>query len=651
MLSKNRAADLLALVLAIAHTVLAFTAAETKSPTFDEPTHFAAGYSYWLRHDFRLDAESGILSQRWAAIPLLIARPQFPAVHSAAWRDAAQGEVGSEFLYDIGNDARALLAKGRAMMALFGAATCLLVYGWAKQLFGPVGGLIAATFAAFCATLLANAPLVTSDVPLAFWLSAAAWSVWRTLLRPQLSTVIVASVALAAAMLAKISGAIVVVVIVAMLVAFAVIERRRRMMLRAITALTVVAAIALTITWTAYDFRFSATQSGVSPFAEGWQRLDTIGGTATTLVNFARQHRLLPEAYLFGVGYVYANAQLRPAFLDGDWSVIGFPDFFLRSFFYKTPLPFVLVLAMAALAAVLATRGKFADLAVTPERRRSLLVASVPVWSLLLVYGAFVFTARLNIGHRHLLPLYPPLFVMCGATAVYFRAQRFRLAAIAIVLLAASQLVEAIATWPNYLAYFNELAGGPARGYTHLVDSSLDWGQDLPALRRGIDDWQRIHGNQAPVYLAYFGKARPAYYGIDALALPATFEEEVALRKLTGGLYCISATALQQVYSRAMGPWCVPYEQHYQRLRPEALEYLKEPRDPALLDSPEIRAALSFFNHLQFARLCATLRHRTPSGDAGHSILLFDLSEDDVKLALEGRPGELAPRMDVAGRQ
>jgi len=71
----------------------------------------------------------------------------------------------------------------------------------------------------------------------------------------------------------------------------------------------------------------------------------------------------------------------------------------------------------------------------------------------------------------------------------------------------------------DYLAYFNQVAAGPKNGYKHLVDSSLDWGQDLPALRSWLaQNPDRFGTGQR--YLAYFGTALPEWYGIKATSLP-----------------------------------------------------------------------------------------------------------------------------------
>ena len=105
---------------------------------------------------------------------------------------------------------------------------------------------------------------------------------------------------------------------------------------------------------------------------------------------------------------------------------------------------------------------------------------------------------------------------------------------------------------PHYLAYFNELIGGPKNGYKYLTDSNLDWGQDLPSLAKLIGEIKNQDSSQE-VYLSYFGTDNPSTYGIEATPLPG-FPDWSAPRKvkeLGAGTYCISATMLQNVYNRA----------------------------------------------------------------------------------------------------
>jgi hypothetical protein len=102
---------------------------------------------------------------------------------------------------------------------------------------------------------------------------------------------------------------------------------------------------------------------------------------------------------------------------------------------------------------------------------------------------------------------------------------------------------------PDYLANFNVLAGGPENGHRVLVDSNLDWGQDLPGLARAMQKQ-----GEERVYLSWFGAAHPEAYPLSFHPLPGfwRFGGEAAAygyNPLTPapGLYAISATNLQGV--------------------------------------------------------------------------------------------------------
>ncbi len=163
-----------------------------------------------------------------------------------------------------------------------------------------------------------------------------------------------------------------------------------------------------------------------------------------------------------------------------------------------------------------------------------------------------------------------------------------------------------------------------------MVDSSLDWGQDLPALKERLG-----HQNSGDrVYLSYFGTGNPKYYGIEAEMLPSYIDFRPPSNHdepWGAGLYCISATMLQSVYSYAAGHWSVPYERAYQNL----------------LQGKQVPNRDFYLRQLRLARLCAYLRHRRPDDTAGYSILIFHLTEDDVRQALLGPPAELVPAVDM----
>jgi hypothetical protein len=103
---------------------------------------------------------------------------------------------------------------------------------------------------------------------------------------------------------------------------------------------------------------------------------------------------------------------------------------------------------------------------------------------------------------------------------------------------------ETLAAFPNYVAFFNAAAGGSRGGIRFLGDSNLDWGQDLKLLAQ----WQQDHQNQT-LYLAYFGLADPAYYGVTYRNLPGSYQFGPPYEPPRApGVVAISATHLQGIY-------------------------------------------------------------------------------------------------------
>jgi len=168
------------------------------------------------------------------------------------------------------------------------------------------------------------------------------------------------------------------------------------------------------------------------------------------------------------------------------------------------------------------------------------------------VYGATCLTSHLDIGLRHLMPVYPVLFVLAGANVFWLRARK-PLFKIALAALLMGTMIESLFVWPNYLAFFNPLVGGPRNGYKYLVDSSLDWGQDLPGLHQWLEKDLPAE-NGAPFIWPISARVTPGSTESTRRYCPAFFDIETPQTfPLQGGVYCLSATMLQCVYS-ALSP-------------------------------------------------------------------------------------------------
>jgi hypothetical protein len=160
------------------------------------------------------------------------------------------------------------------------------------------------------------------------------------------------------------------------------------------------------------------------------------------------------------------------------------------------------------------------------------------VWRLLipaLVFFAFCMFARIDIGVRHLLPMFPSLFILVAVTLVRCAPKWFVVAALVAL------IVESVAIYPNYLAFFNVLSGGPSNGPRILLDSNIDWGQDTKKLKTFLDA-RGIHR----VCRVYFGNAILAHYGIEELPLPDANSPDAA--KEIRDVDCMAAASVTPLY-------------------------------------------------------------------------------------------------------
>jgi hypothetical protein len=292
----------------------------------------------------------------------------------------------------------------------------------------------------------------------------------------------------------------------------------------------------------------------------------------------------------------------------------------------------LVALGAGALAARCARRGARARRAAVS----ALLDRTSPIWSLLLVYGTAALFTNLNIGQRHLLPLYPPLFMLAGAAGSWLVARK-RWPCVVIAALLLLQVAVVARIHPHYLAYFNELAGGPSKGYLHLSDSNVDWGQDLPSLAKWLREHPEI-ANEGQLYFSNFSFEAPQRWGIQALPLPDvsnprfSSSDPVACQ---AGTYCFSAT---QLILPGLGrpPWDAGRENEYEGL----LERFREMEEttPLRMDNPaSVRNWQSFvqtFAQLQSERLRSYLISRKPDAMVGYSILIFRLSDAELHEAL-----------------
>jgi hypothetical protein len=673
-------------VLAV-YYVLATSAASGKSMTFDEMAHLTAGYTYWAFNDYRLHPENGNLPQRLGALPAVLSGAAFPRLDQPAWTTSNVYAIGDQFFYSSGNDADTLLRRSRAVMALVGVALGALVYGWARRLISPAAAWVSLVLFVFSPTLLAHGPLVTSDIAAALFFTAAVAAIWVALHRLTPATVLGAGVLLAGAFLSKLSAPILLVVATAMtlvrLIAgrrltvgfrgrFAEYARRPHQVAVMFGGAAIVGLITWTLIWSAFGFRYTAFVAATTGKDAFLGQISEQAGAAGVLLSTARRFHLLPEAYLYGSALTVQFATRRAAFLNGEFSTSGWWWYFPYAFAVKTTVP-AMIVGLLGLAALL-RRWRTPNAGETSlHRANASLYAGTPLLALIAVYSIFALTTHLNIGHRHLLPIYPALCILAGGAAFWLeplfgktrtaepqkpanrRQQRpartgskarphHVFVGIATVAMLAWHVAESAAIRPDYLAYFNQLAGGPAQGYRHLADSSLDWGQDLPALKQWLDRQGLQQPGGSNVYLSYFGTARPEYYGIKAIPLAGFIDRRPAQPPdpLGSGVYCISATVLDVIGPSFYKP---EDEGNYQAALQNLIAFARASENEAAWSALLRQTGEQYwqdlfkqFDQLRTGRLVAFLRDREPDATVGYSILIYRLTDRDVALAVNGPP-------------
>ncbi len=269
-----------------------------------------------------------------------------------------------------------------------------------------------------------------------------------------------------------------------------------------------------------------------------WVKMLGRGPVADEIMRLAHEKFRRP-APLDGVLFQYQHNQAgHTTFLAGRRSNTGWWYYYPTTLLMKST-PVELLLAAGLLVLGLAGLR-------TPQRAwRSLDVDLQVLWLGAVIFACMVMTSRINLGQRYLLVLYPVLIV-AGVDRLWARlGKRPGAAAACAAVLVAGQAISCLSTAPHYLAYFNGLVGGPQRGWHYLVDSNIDWGQDLPGLRREL---QRLRSRRPA--LRYFGTADPKAYDIQADRVPQLTRPVEEYDTLA-----VSVSPLQGVYADGDDPF------------------------------------------------------------------------------------------------
>jgi hypothetical protein len=521
-------------VLFVASEVFTYT---RQSATWDEPGHLLAGYAALTRGDYRVDIEHPPLLRAWLALPLLTMRVNDGALdqieHTNPETLAFQGpfDLGHRFLY-LDNDADRLLYRARFMTVLLGAGLGCLVFCWAYEWLGPRGAILAILLYVTEPNIAAHSALATSDLGVSCFIFATVYFLWRSARSLNALNLSLLAVSFVFALLSKFSALVLLPIAVVLLV---FVVARGRLTVRAAGAVVLLLLAAGFVgSWTGYGFQFAQARTPGWSFAlhNNSAALNSVPMTAA-LVGWLDANHVLPSALVQGFLHGQGLATGRPAFLMGDYSLTGWWYYFPAAFLLKTSLTLLVLLALHLVLRTWRAAG---------NRVSILAFVVLPI----VIYMSIAMASALNIGLRHILPVYPFVILIAAQTADALVSKAGKRALVVAAAIAVAAVVEFGTTYPHPLAFFNALAGGPHNGFRYLADSNVDWGQDLKPLKRWMEQ-NRVDR----MGLAYFGTADPAYYGMNVRYLwgttvPGVKPEDMGPPSLPGYV-AVSVTLLDGV--------------------------------------------------------------------------------------------------------
>ncbi|XVS61676.1 ArnT family glycosyltransferase [Actinosynnema sp. CA-299493] len=468
--------------------VAMITAAVEQTPTIDEPVYVGTAAVYLEQHSLRYNPEHPPLGKLIIATGLAFADVRLDPAFAGD-----QTQLGRHVLYGSGDDPGRLMVPARLPMIVLTLLFGLVVFAFARDLVGPVGGLAALALYAFSPDVIAHGSLATLDVPVAGFLLTSVWLLWRARRRPT-RYLPLAGLALGAALATKMN-ALAAVPVLLLLVVLSVRHARRTRdpgpdgTTRSArfpgigAAAAAVALLAVAVVWASY--------LAVDPRL-GWE----------TPRDLAAVQGLRPLVAWLPFPEPYRDGMLvQLGFENRVWGGFLFGRHYSGSLWYYLPAALLVKTPLGAL--VLWSAGAVAVVAV-PRLRPAAPYVLVPTAVLL----AAAMTGDRDLGVRY--AIFVPMFLAVAATGVV--AVRRRWAHGAAVVLVVFAATSSLRTYPYYLPYANEAFGGPAKTRLHLHDSNVDWGQDLGRLAERLR--QRYPGER--VWLVYKGSGLPSRHGIDA---------------------------------------------------------------------------------------------------------------------------------------
>lgn len=595
MFERKLSNILAALILGLMF-ILAIASSWNDAAIMDESPHVVSGYSYIKYKDMRLNPEHPPLIKDLAGLPLQFLGLNFPD-QGPEWKNNLNDQwiMGTKFLYESGNDPDKIIFWGRMGPILVMILLGFYVFKWSREEFGDKTALMALTLYAFSPTILAHGRFITTDVGAAAGIFISLYYFVRFLRDKTPKNFTFASLFFGLAILAKFSTFLLIPFLGLLALLYGYVKSDANFKTRiwesfkhGVASVLIMAAGFIFVVGPVYQYH-------VWNYPPERQKADT----QTTLVSHG--NRLLADSVIwmadkpvirafgqYAYGFLMVTQRAtggNTTYYMGEVSAAGWKSYFPVVYLIKEPFAKHIMI-------LIALYGFFKLFIANTRKRReepSMLTAlnhwaknnihEVAMLGFIAFYWIVTMRSNLNIGVRHIIPTFPLVYVLISAeinkwavlkndiidpTKIPFSAIKnvisshlrmfSRYALITVLLL--WYALSTVFVFPSFLAYFNELAGGPKNGHNWVVDSNLDWGQDLKRLAQFVEK-----NNIDKIGVDYFGGGSPSYFLGDKLGSWSSSKGPYK------GYYAVSATFLQNAQGNPAPGFTIKPEETYSWLK------------------------------------------------------------------------------------
>lgn len=426
-----------------------------KSITYDETVHIPAGYFYIKKGDFLINYEHPPFCKILSGLFISKINIKFPQGLYNSLR-FNEWTLGITFFYINKENVNKIALLSRLPIIFLGLITGIFVYLWGKELYGEIAGLFSLFLFTFCPNFIAHSCLVTTDVGFSLFFLTTFYFLYKFFEYKNLKYLILTGISAGFAFSTKFTG----IILLPLILVFSF-------------------------------FYFSKFEKYTTKAPISWYFISLI--LIPVFILLLNYYFVNLKWFFIGLKRIVFETTERghTSYLNGKFSQTGWRYYFILAFLYKTPFSFIIFLIFSFLLKKLDKKEKF------------LILPS-------LIYFIFASLSKKQIGIRYILPIYPFLYIFCGRILIYGKSlnvpefiKKFFFYTLSLL-----YLISSIKIHPDYIAYFNEFIG-PENGWKYLIDSNIDWGQDLKELKKFIEKEKNPE-----IMLNYFGAILPETYDI-----------------------------------------------------------------------------------------------------------------------------------------